>query len=160
MSNDKGEATYHGGDEYSRLDRMDGLHQRRLDDNIRCEQRAAMRQHADLSARHGLRPWVRFVLFLLLLAMIAVAAYIGAGRAVAQPTNGPSPTCTYLDTHPGVGGVEDIVVMALLDGMSPEDIGQDLFDVVRVNCPRHIPTLLEFGHKWADVAPAEHKTKT
>lgn len=57
--------------------------------------------------------------------------------------------CPYLDAHPTVAGVEDLLGIGMaVNGWSPEYTGKFVVNEVVNNCPRHLLTLEDFIAKW------------
>lgn len=75
------------------------------------------------------------------------AALIGMGVLAAPAQADGVDVCDYLDAHPNVYGVEDLIAMGLMgNGMSPEQLGAFLFNEVNTYCPRHLLTLRAAVH--------------
>lgn len=82
---------------------------------------------------------------LLIASTVAVATIVAAPIANAQPNN---PVCSYLDAHPNIAGVEDVIGIAVAGGIDPYDAGSYTAQIVIEDCPRHLPTLQAYVAKW------------
>lgn len=79
---------------------------------------------------------------------------IGSGIATSTPAqaaeygSGQNEVCAYLDARPNVAGVEDLIGIAVHNGMTGYDAGTVIAQAVVNYCPRHLPTLDAYIAKW------------
>lgn len=90
---------------------------------------------------------------ILLASMAFGAATVMGPVAVAHagPTASPEGVCAYLDNHPGVGGVESLLVTAFNEGATPEEAMQKVAIAVAFQCTEHMGALQAFAVKWSPV---------
>lgn len=84
----------------------------------------------------------------LLLLMVVIGCLLGGCLAKAEKAQATD-ICSYLDAHPTVAGVEDLVGIGItINGMSPYETGAFIRDVVDNECPRHLVTIQMYLDKW------------
>lgn len=93
----------------------------------------------------------------LLLIMMGIGAVIAA-MLVASPDSDAepyNPVCSYLDFHPNAAGVLDVVEIGINRvGLSPEDAGIVVFNIVQESCPWNNSALRDFVNTYAPAVPA------
>lgn len=82
---------------------------------------------------------------------LAVGVAIASAIVFAPSANADYPfVCEYLDNHPYISGVEDLVGIAIVqENMTGSEAGEVILNIVVNNCPRHLLTLQQFARKWA-----------
>lgn len=84
------------------------------------------------------------------LAAIAVGGVLAASGLLWATEAHANAVCDYLDTHPGVAGVEDLVAAShyALPDSTDFQHGQAIAVIVASECPRHLFDLDAFAAKW------------
>lgn len=78
------------------------------------------------------------------LASIAVGGIVGAGIMGIGVARADVTVCDYLDAHPSLADVEDLLAMGVYGNQwSSAETAQFIVAEVKADCPRHMFTLQE-----------------